>query len=515
MHALEAHRGALHLRRGVRRDRAGRRCASAPRRAPRSAASSSSFLPFIVKAVCAGLKKFPIVNATLDEATQEIVLRKRYHIGIAAATDGRAHRAGGARRRPASRCSTSPARSTRCRRRRAPGKATRDELTGSTFTISSLGTLGGVLATPIINFPEVAILGVHKIKRRRWCATARSSIRDMMNLSISLDHRLVDGYDGAHVPAGRHGAARRSDADVHGDGVTVARRSAAERRRHFAADAPDARAVPGPREDGIAEPTQLPRLGDAELLRMYRGMLRIRVIDERLMALQRQGRIGFYGEARGQEARGRRRGGGARARRLDRAGAARGGRGALPRAAAAHVRRADLRQRRRRLARAGSCRVTRATRAAHYVTMSSCIATQLPHAVGMALAAKIKGDDVGRARLPGRRRHQRGGLPRRAQLRGRVPGAGGVLLPEQPVGDLDAGRRVQTASPTIAVKALAYGFRGVRVDGNDVLAVYGAVKRRGRARARAATGRRSSRRSPIACRRTRRRTIRRAIATRR
>jgi pyruvate dehydrogenase E2 component (dihydrolipoamide acetyltransferase) len=155
-----------------------------------------SFLPFIVKAVCAGLKKFPIVNSTLDEAKGEIVLRKHYHVGVAAATaeglivpvvrdaDQRslfdiAHQLDAL---------TEKAKA---------GKATREELTGSTFTISSLGTLGGVLATPILNFPEVAILGVHKIKETPVVRDGAIVIRSMMNLSISLDHRVVDGYEGA------------------------------------------------------------------------------------------------------------------------------------------------------------------------------------------------------------------------------------------------------------------------------------------------------------------------------
>ena len=155
-----------------------------------------SFLPFIVKAVCAGLKKFPIVNATLDEAKQEIVLRKRCHIGVAAAT------AEGlvvpVLKDAELRSLFDIARSLdELSERARTGKASRDELTGSTFTISSLGTLGGVLATPIINYPEVAILGVHKIKPSAVVRDGQIVIREMMNLSISLDHRIVDGYQGA------------------------------------------------------------------------------------------------------------------------------------------------------------------------------------------------------------------------------------------------------------------------------------------------------------------------------
>jgi pyruvate/2-oxoglutarate dehydrogenase complex dihydrolipoamide acyltransferase (E2) component len=77
------------------------------------------------------------------------------------------------------------------------GKASREELSGSTFTITSLGKLGGVLATPIINFPEVGILGIHKMEQKPAVRDGQIVIRWLMNLSISLDHRLVDGWDGA------------------------------------------------------------------------------------------------------------------------------------------------------------------------------------------------------------------------------------------------------------------------------------------------------------------------------
>src|SRR5262249_21654153 len=102
-----------------------------------------SFLPFIIQAVCASLKRFPIVNATLDEATQEIVLRKRYHIGVAtAAPEGLVVPV----LRDADRRTVHDiARALdEISERARVGKASREELTGSTFTISSLGTLGGV-----------------------------------------------------------------------------------------------------------------------------------------------------------------------------------------------------------------------------------------------------------------------------------------------------------------------------------------------------------------------------------
>ena len=155
-----------------------------------------SFLPFVVKAVVAGLKKYPIVNAALDEERGEIVLRKRYHIGVAAASEQglivpvlrdadkkSLFELGRELQELSEKAKT--------------GKASRDELTGSTFTISSLGALGGVLATPIINHPEVAVLGLHKIKSTPVVRDGQIVIREMMNLSISLDHRVVDGYEGA------------------------------------------------------------------------------------------------------------------------------------------------------------------------------------------------------------------------------------------------------------------------------------------------------------------------------
>jgi pyruvate dehydrogenase E2 component (dihydrolipoamide acetyltransferase) len=159
-----------------------------------------SYLPFLVKATVDALKKFPQLNATLDEQTSEIVQRREYHIGVAAQTeDGLIVPV---LRHADRRSIVELAREIdRLATATKAGKATREELTGSTFTITSLGTLGGVLATPIINYPEVAILGVHKIAKRPAVFEDKIVVRDMMNLSISVDHRLVDGYDAARFVA--------------------------------------------------------------------------------------------------------------------------------------------------------------------------------------------------------------------------------------------------------------------------------------------------------------------------
>ncbi len=162
----------------------------------RAGATKLSYLPFIIKATAAALKKFPQMNATLDDAAGEIVQWSHIHMGLATATE-----AGlivpvirDADRKTVAQLSGEIAHLAEATR---TGKATREELTGSTFTITSLGAWGGVMATAIINPPEVAILGVHRIARRPAVVGDQIVIRDLMNLSISFDHRLVDGFDAA------------------------------------------------------------------------------------------------------------------------------------------------------------------------------------------------------------------------------------------------------------------------------------------------------------------------------
>ncbi|MEO6772798.1 MAG: dihydrolipoamide acetyltransferase family protein [Kofleriaceae bacterium] len=154
------------------------------------------YLPFIVKAAVSGLKKWPTLNASLDESTQEIVRKKYYHIGIAA--QGPQGLAVSVVRDADKRSIFDLSKEIdRLGEVVKAGSASREDLTGSTFTITSLGKLGGVLATPIINFPEVAILGVHKIDEKPAVRGGQIVIRHLMNLSISVDHRLADGWDGA------------------------------------------------------------------------------------------------------------------------------------------------------------------------------------------------------------------------------------------------------------------------------------------------------------------------------
>ncbi|TPV97276.1 MAG: 2-oxo acid dehydrogenase subunit E2 [Myxococcales bacterium FL481] len=156
-----------------------------------------SYLPFIIKAVVHSLRKYPIVNAELDEANGRIIVHKRYHIGIATATE-----AGLAVPviRDADQLSLLDlAREIeRLGTAARDGKATKDDLTGSTFTITSLGTIGGLHATPILNQREVGILGVHAIRKVPVFDKQDQIVPGQrMNLSSSFDHRIVDGFEGA------------------------------------------------------------------------------------------------------------------------------------------------------------------------------------------------------------------------------------------------------------------------------------------------------------------------------
>jgi len=155
-----------------------------------------TFLPFIVKAVVAALKKRPILNSALDETTNELVYRKYYNIGIAASTE-----AGlivpvvkDADRRSLLDVAREIERVATDAKN---GKSKMEDLQGSTFTITSLGADGGLFATPIINFPEVGILGVHQIKQKPVVKDGQIVIGDVMLLSLSFDHRIVDGHVGA------------------------------------------------------------------------------------------------------------------------------------------------------------------------------------------------------------------------------------------------------------------------------------------------------------------------------
>ncbi|HEX8820303.1 MAG TPA: dihydrolipoamide acetyltransferase family protein [Archangium sp.] len=152
-----------------------------------------SFLPFIIKAVLAAMKKYPHLNANMDEAAQELVVRGEFNIGIAVATpEGLTVPViKGADRLTLRELANEVVRLSNAARER---KLKMEELTGGSFTITSLGQTGGIFATPIINHPEVAIMGIHRMRKRPVVdKNDQIVVREMMNLSISADHRVIDG----------------------------------------------------------------------------------------------------------------------------------------------------------------------------------------------------------------------------------------------------------------------------------------------------------------------------------
>jgi pyruvate dehydrogenase E2 component (dihydrolipoamide acetyltransferase)/2-oxoisovalerate dehydrogenase E2 component (dihydrolipoyl transacylase) len=156
-----------------------------------------TYLAFVVKAVVAALKEVPIVNATLDEGTGEIVLHDRYHIGVATATPSGliVPVVRDADRKDLGQIAREIERLSVAAR---AGKTRLEDLRGGTFTVTSVGNLGGLISTPVINHPEVAILGLGKIvKRPVYDAAGTIHPADLVYLSLSFDHRVVDGAVGA------------------------------------------------------------------------------------------------------------------------------------------------------------------------------------------------------------------------------------------------------------------------------------------------------------------------------
>lgn len=156
-----------------------------------------TYLAFFVKAVIGALQEMPIVNASLDEAAGEIVLHDRYHVGVAVATPSGliVPVVQDAERLPLPELAREI---ERLRGEARAGRAKLEDLRGATFTVTSIGNIGGLFATPIIQPPQIGILGVGKIGKRPVCDEA-GLIRaaDMVYLSLTFDHRVLDGAVGA------------------------------------------------------------------------------------------------------------------------------------------------------------------------------------------------------------------------------------------------------------------------------------------------------------------------------
>ncbi|WP_121744291.1 dihydrolipoamide acetyltransferase family protein [Natronorubrum halophilum] len=160
-----------------------------------------TYMPFIMKAVVAGLKEYPEMNAVIDEDAEEIVYRDYYNIGVATATDVglMVPVVDDADRKGLLQLSSEMNEVVQKARERTISP---DELRGSTFTITNVGGIGGEYATPIINYPEAGILAIGEIKRKPRVVTDENGAesiepRSVLTLSLSFDHRLIDGAVGA------------------------------------------------------------------------------------------------------------------------------------------------------------------------------------------------------------------------------------------------------------------------------------------------------------------------------
>ncbi len=155
-----------------------------------------TYLPFIMQALVKALRESPECNALFDDEANVVTRHQAIHLGIATQTD-RGLYVPVVKHVEALDIWQSAVEMVRVTSATREGKASAEELSGSTFTITSLGRLGGLGATPIINKPEVGILGVHNAKERAVVRDGQIVVRRMMNLSSSWDHRVVDGHDGA------------------------------------------------------------------------------------------------------------------------------------------------------------------------------------------------------------------------------------------------------------------------------------------------------------------------------
>ncbi len=155
-----------------------------------------TYLPFIMQALVKALRESPECNALYDDDANLVTRHQAIHLGIATQTD-RGLYVPVVKHVEAMDIWQSAGEMIRVTSATRDGKASADDLSGSTFTITSLGRLGGLGATPIINKPEVGILGVHNAKERAVVRNGQIVVRRMMNLSSSWDHRVVDGHDGA------------------------------------------------------------------------------------------------------------------------------------------------------------------------------------------------------------------------------------------------------------------------------------------------------------------------------
>jgi pyruvate dehydrogenase E2 component (dihydrolipoamide acetyltransferase) len=155
-----------------------------------------TYMPFIMKAIVSGLRQFPTLNGVTDDARQEFVVKHYFNFGVAVDTDDGliVPVVKDVDRRSMIELAAELDRVASDARN---GKSKLEDLKDGTFTITNAGNIGGLFATPVINYPEAAIVGVHAIKQKPWIVDGEIKVRDIMYLSISIDHRMNDGATGA------------------------------------------------------------------------------------------------------------------------------------------------------------------------------------------------------------------------------------------------------------------------------------------------------------------------------
>jgi len=151
-----------------------------------------TFLPFIIRALVPALKECPYVNASIDDQRQEIVLKKYYNIGVATDTD-QGLVVPVIRNVDEKSIFNLAIEIEDLVEKARTGNLNLDEVRDSTFTLTNIGSIGGLFSTPLVNYPEVAILGIQRIVKRPVVKNGSVVVRDMMNLSLSFDHRVIDG----------------------------------------------------------------------------------------------------------------------------------------------------------------------------------------------------------------------------------------------------------------------------------------------------------------------------------
>jgi len=153
-----------------------------------------TFLPFFIKAIQHSLAEHPMLNASVDEEKEEIIVKRYYNIGVAVDTpEGlMVPVIRDADKKSILELAADLQELSRKARER---KITLDEMKGSTFTITNYGHFGGTFATPVINYPDVAILGTGKISEKPWVHDGQIVIRKILPLSLTFDHRVTDGVD--------------------------------------------------------------------------------------------------------------------------------------------------------------------------------------------------------------------------------------------------------------------------------------------------------------------------------